>query len=127
MCYTSNPMKPSAKTADRALRDHLLYLLSGGGAHVDFDTAIAGFPAALRGAKPSGAPHTAWSLLEHIRIAQSDILEFSRDPKHVSPPFPAGYWPESEAPPTARAWDESVRKFRTDLKALMALVAEPAT
>jgi hypothetical protein len=125
MLHSISMKRPAGKT-DRALRDHVLYLLTGGGAHVDFDRAIAGFPAALRGAKPSGAPHTAWSLLEHMRIAQWDILEFSRNSAHVSPQFPSGYWPPSGAPPSVRAWNESVRAFKADLKAIMALVSNPA-
>ena len=80
----------------RALREHLLQLLRGGQAHLDFDKAIAGLPATLRGARPAGIPHTPWRLLEHMRIAQWDILEFSRNPKHVSPPFPEGYWPKGD-------------------------------
>src|SRR5205807_6373196 len=84
-----------------ALRDHLLYLLRGGGAHLDFEAAIADLPVNLRGAKPAGIPHTPWRLLEHMRIAQWDILDFSRNPKHVSPKFPEGYWPTGDAPPDA--------------------------
>jgi len=110
-----------------ALREHLLYLLRGGGAHLDFDNAIADLPAELRGAKPAGVPHTPWRLLEHMRIAQWDILEFSRDPGHVSPPFPRGYWPVGDAPPNAVAWDRSVESFRTDLQAMQDLVAAPTT
>jgi hypothetical protein len=110
-----------------ALRDHLLYLLRGGGAHLDFDAAVAGLPPELRGAKPAGQPHTPWRLLEHLRIAQRDILEFSRNPRHVSPPFPDGYWPGGDAPPDEGAWDRSVTAFRADLKAMQDLVADPAT
>jgi hypothetical protein len=112
---------------DQALREHLLYLLRGGGAHLGFDTAIGGLPAALRGAKVPGIPHSPWRLLEHLRIAQWDILEFSRNPKHVSPPFPDGYWPAGDAPPDAAAWDRSVAAFRADLQAMQDLVADPAT
>jgi hypothetical protein len=108
----------------KALREHLLNLLKGVGAHADFDTAIADFPPALRGVKPEGAPHTAWQLLEHLRIAQWDILEFSRDSKHVSPQWPQGYWPETEAPPNDKGWDESVRRFQRDLKLMQALVVD---
>ena len=78
---------------DRGLREHLLYLMKGGGAHLNFQTAISGLPVDLRGAKSPGIPHTPWRLLEHMRIAQWDILEFSRNSKHVSPEFPNGYWP----------------------------------
>ncbi len=109
---------------DQPLRKHLAELLTGAHAHVDFDDAVADLPPALRGAKPEGAPHTPWQLLEHLRLAQSDILEFSRDPKHVSPKWPEGYWPQSEAPPDDRAWDGSVESFRRDLQAMRALVAE---
>ncbi len=96
-------------------------------AHIGFDKAVAGLPAKLRGAKPKGAPHSPWELVEHLRIAQSDIMEFSRNSKHVSPAWPAGYWPKSPAPPSAAAWNQSVRKFRADLKAMAKLVADPKT
>jgi hypothetical protein len=110
---------------DKTLREQLLALLRGGNAHLDFEAAIADLPAELRGAKPPGVPHTPWRLLEHLRIAQWDILEFSRNPAHVSPSFPAGYWPEGDAPPNAAAWDKSVKAFRADLKAMQGLVADP--
>jgi hypothetical protein len=112
---------------DQALRDHLLYLLRGGGAHLDFDAAIADLPPVLRGARAGTVPHTPWRLLEHMRIAQWDILEFSRNPKHVSPPFPTGYWPQADAPPDPAAWDRSVAAFRADLQAMQDLVANQAT
>lgn len=108
----------------KALREHVLSLLRGRGAHADLDAAIAEFPAPLRGKKPPGAPHTAWQLLEHIRIAQWDILEFSRNPGHISPKWPEGYWPDADAPPDARAWDHSVAKTRADLKAMQDLMAD---
>lgn len=110
-----------------ALRKHLLYLLSDGSAHVSFDKAVAGLAPKLRGQRPAGLPHTPWQLLEHLRIAQWDILEFSRSPKHVSPEWPAGYWPESEAPPDAHVWSASIAAFRRDLKAMQDLVANPKT
>jgi hypothetical protein len=109
-----------------ALRKHLLNLLEGRGAHADFDAAIADLPVELRGAKPDAqTPHTAWQLVEHLRIAQHDILEFSRNPKHVSPSWPDGYWPQDDAPPDAGAWDRGVEQFRADLKAMRDLVADP--
>jgi hypothetical protein len=110
-----------------ALREHLLYLLRGGGAHLDFEKAIAGLPPELRGKKPAGVPHSPWRLLEHLRIAQWDILEFSRNPRHVSPAFPDGYWPQGDAPPDPGAWDRSLDAFRADLRAMADLVADPAT
>ena len=112
---------------DKSLRKHLLYLLGGGGAHVSFREAIAAFPAKARGLRPKSAPHTAWQLLEHMRIAQRDILEFSRNPKHVSPDWPGGYWPPTAAPPFASAWQRSARAFAADLKAMEKLVASSRT
>src|SRR6267154_4586852 len=109
------------------LRDHVLELLKGGHAHVDLETAIKGVPAKLRGKKPRGAEHTLWQLLEHIRIAQWDILEFSRNPKHVSPPWPQGYWPPADSPPNAAAWNKSLSQVREDLKAIEQLVASRKT
>jgi hypothetical protein len=109
-----------------ALREHLLYLLRGGGAHLDFERAVAGLPPELRGVRPPGLPHSPWRLLEHLRIAQWDILRFCIDGRHVSPPFPDGYWPEGDAPPDEAAWDRSVAAFRADLRAMQELVADPA-
>jgi hypothetical protein len=86
------------------------------GAHVPFDSAVAGFPAALRGRKPNGAPHTAWQLLEHMRIAQEDILDFSRNPQYREKQFPDDYWPAADAPPDAAAWDRSIELFHKDLE-----------
>jgi hypothetical protein len=110
---------------DRSLRKHLVHLLSKEQAHAGFDRAIADFPAQLRGAKMAGAPYTAWQLLEHLRIAQWDILEFCRNSHHVSPPYPKGYWPPTEEPPDAAAWERSVRAFRSDLRAMIELVKNP--
>jgi hypothetical protein len=112
---------------EKLLRDHLLYLLRGGGAHLGFDAAIADLPPELRGAKPPGVPHTPWRLLEHLRICQWDILEFSRNSRHKSPKFPDGYWPPGDSPPDDAAWDRSVAAFRADLKAMEDLVADPKT
>lgn len=112
---------------NRSLRQHLVYLLQGGGAHATFDQVIAGIPAKLRGRKPADLPHSPWMLLEHMRIAQRDILEFSRNPKHVSPQWPEGYWPRTEAPPSAAAWSASIKKFRQDWKAMQNLVKNPKT
>jgi hypothetical protein len=109
----------------KQLREHLIYLLNGGGAHARFDDIVKNWPEDLRGAKPNGLPHTAWMLLDHLRLAQSDILEFSRNAKHTSPEWPKGYWPKTEAPPRAAAWNKSVQQFRKDLKSMQALVANP--
>jgi hypothetical protein len=109
------------------VRRHLLELLDGGHAHPDFETAIADMPADRRGTKPPGLPYTPWRLIEHMRIAQWDILRFSIDPEHVSPDFPTGYWPEGDSPPDPGAWDRSVESFRAELRAMKDLVSDPRT
>jgi hypothetical protein len=112
---------------DKALREHVLYLLDGGGAHARFDEIVAGVPPKLLGQKPAGLLHSLWMLLEHLRIAQWDILEFSRNAKHASPKWPEGYWPKTPAPPKPTDWNASVKKFRQDLKAMRDLVKDPKT
>ena len=112
---------------DAELRRHVVNLLKGGDAHVDFDGALKDLPAKLRGKRPEGAEHSPWEVLEHLRIAQWDILEFSRNPKHKSPEFPQGYWPRAAAPPDDKAWEKSVQSFRNDLEAMCALVANDST
>ena len=114
-------------TDDKSLRKHLADLLKGGEAHAKLEKAINNMPAALQGKKPDGAPHSPWEELEHIRIAQWDILEFIRNPKHVSPKFPDGYWPASAAPPNKEAWDKSTETVRKDLHALIELVGNEST
>lgn len=113
-------------TSDKAMRKDLLFLLRGKGAHVGFERATSGMPAALRGKKPRGAPYTPWQQLEHMRIAQWDILEYIRKPDHVSPRWPEEYWPRA-APSSADAWDKSIRRFLADRRALERLVADPGT
>jgi hypothetical protein len=107
------------------LRKHLLDLLRMKGAHLNYDEAVAGFPTELRGKKPKGAPHTPWQLLEHLRIAQWDILDFSRNPGYEEMKFPDDYWPKTAAPPDDDAWDQSVAQFRQDLKSMEELIADP--
>src|SRR6476646_1537541 len=114
-------------TSDTPVREHLLKLLEGGHAHVTFEAAVKGIPAALRGKRPKGVEHSLWEILEHMRIAQWDILEFSRDANHVSPEWPAGYWPKTAAPPNRTAWNKSVSAFRADHAAMGALVADEST
>ena len=112
---------------NKALRQHLLKLLKGGDAHADFESAIKNFPVNLRGKRPKGAEHSAWEVLEHLRIAQWDILGFSRNSGHKSPEFPGGYWPRTQSPPSEKAWDHSVQAFRKDLEALCGLVSDAST
>jgi hypothetical protein len=125
-------MPPAKKKAavkqegpEQSLRRHLVALLRGGEAHVQFSDALADFPSDKRGAFAAGLPHTGWQLLEHARIAQWDILEFSRNPKHVSPDFPEGYWPKTPMPPNDAAWNKNVKALQRDLQAMIALVANP--
>ena len=112
---------------DAPLRKQLVQLLTGSEAHVDFEKAIQGLPAELRGKRSEGGEHSPWELLEHLRITQGDILEFSRDPEHKSPKWPEEYWPESQAPANEAAWKHSVEAFRKDLKALCDLISDPST
>ena len=106
---------------NKVLREHLLDLLIGEGAHVNFEGAVKGMPVEMRGVRPEGAAHSPWEVLEHLRIAQWDILEFIRNPKHVSPEFPGGYWPKPQD------WDRSVEAFRGNLQEIAKLVADEAT
>lgn len=108
------------------LRDQLSRLLAWEDAHVGFDNAVDGIPAELRETRPSNLPYSPWQLIEHLRITQHDILEFCRNPNYKELKWPDDYWPASDAPPSARAWDESIRMFRQDRKALQQLAADPA-
>jgi uncharacterized damage-inducible protein DinB len=112
--------------AGAALREHLLDLLAGRDAHADFAAAFARVPVDLRGARPAGVEHSLWELLEHLRIAQWDILAFTRDPRHISPAFPDGYWPQGAAPPDEDAWDRALATFARDLEELRDLARDPA-
>lgn len=112
---------------EKDLRQKLDNLLAGKGAHINFDNVVKDFPKELRGKKPDYIPYSAWQLLEHLRIAQWDILEFSRDANHVSPPWPEGYWPKDSKPHKEEDWDHSVKQFQKDLKDMQALVTDPST
>jgi DinB superfamily len=117
----------SGANNDAALRKHLVDVLKGGSAHVQFMDALEEFPANKRGTFAPGLPHTGWQLLEHSRIAQWDILEFSRNAKHVSPGFPEGYWPKTPGPTSEADWDKSVQQFQRDLGEMIELVKNPRT
>jgi uncharacterized damage-inducible protein DinB len=111
-------------TNNKSLREHLISLLKDGGAHVTFDAAIKDLPSDLRGKRPADELHSLWELVEHMRIAQHDILEFTRNPKHVSPEFPTGYWPSPGKNPSDAEWKKSVEGFRADLKAFTEMAAD---
>ena len=112
---------------DKALRQHVVKLLKGRDAHADFEAAIKDFPVELRGKTPKGAEHSAWELLEHLRIAQWDILDFSRNPEYKAREWPREYWPETQAPPNANAWTKSVKAFQKDLQTMCDLVVDEKT
>jgi hypothetical protein len=112
---------------DQAVREQLISLLDGGNAHISFDEFVKDFPVEKCGERIEGLPYTAWQVLEHMRIAQWDILEFSRDAAHVSPKWPKGYWPDHDQTGSPEAWDETVEKFQSDLEAFEDLLRDPAT
>jgi DinB superfamily len=112
---------------DESLRQHLVNLLAAKDAHIDFAHVVADFPATLRGVRPERSPYSGWELLEHIRIAQWDILEFCLDAKHKSPDWPGGYWPASPAPPDAAAWEKTVQAVESDAARMKKLILDPKT
>lgn len=113
--------------SDQGLRQELIHLLQVGNAHVKFDDVMADFPVELRGQKAANLPHSAWMQLEHMRIAQWDILEFSRNRRHKSPDWPKGYWPATDDRPSPAQWNASIKQFRADLKEMEELVKNPKT
>ncbi len=112
-----------------ALKKELEFQLKGGNAHTTFDDVISNFPAELRGTVPGGLPYSAWQLLEHIRIAQDDILRFcsNENNSYIQPNWPEDYWPKSAAPSDQKAWENSIRSYHSDLKAFLDLLKDPAT
>jgi hypothetical protein len=112
---------------EAALREQLVALLKGGGAHVHFMDAVENFPASKRGTYAQGLAHTGWQLLEHARLAQWDILEFSRNPRHASPEFPEGYWPKTPAPRDDEQWNDTASAFQRDLRDMIRLIENPKT
>ena len=113
--------------SDKVARDQLLALLRGGNAHMPYDQAVADFPMTEINTRPPNVPYTPWHLLEHIRLAQWDILEFIKNPQHVSPPWPDGYWPDRDEHADEAAWHKTIASFRADLKALQDIVQDPNT
>jgi hypothetical protein len=110
---------------NKALREQLLHAMRGDQSHIDFEAVTDDLSAELGGIKPETAPHTAWQLLEHMRFAQHDILEFSRNPEHKSPKWPEGYWPKTEAPPDQKAWEASIGTFRKEAQEMEDLISDP--
>jgi len=114
-------------SSDQVVREQLLAMLRGGQAFTPFDQVVANFPTTRINEFPLHVSYTPWHLLEHLRIAQWDILEFVRNPAHVSPPWPEGYWPAHDAMADATRWAQTIATFQADLVAVQALVADPAT
>lgn len=112
-------------TNDTVLRDHVARLLAWEDAHVSYDTAVADIPAELRGVRPAHLPYSAWELIEHLRLAQEDILDFCRNPEYRERTWPGDYWPASPAPSSDAAWDESIRRYGADRRALQEMAADP--
>jgi hypothetical protein len=130
--------KPSAKSSkkpvsarpanhDQALRQQLKESFGWDGAHVDWRSALADLPVEKTGVRPAGLPHSAWELLEHARITQRDILDFCTSQKYQALEWPAGYWPNTPAPPDNSAWEKSIRAFETDARAMCKLLENPHT
>jgi DinB superfamily len=116
-----------AKSEDRVLRDALVEFLRGASAHADFETVVKGFPAELRGKKPKGSEHSAWQLVEHIRLALDDLYAFSTNPEYTAMKWPDDYWPEEAAPPSEAAWSASVRAVKRGLEEFEKLIGDAKT
>lgn len=110
---------------DRLLREHVVKLLNWEDAHVNYDSAVEAIDENIRGVAPAGFEHSAWQLIEHLRLAQYDILDFCINPDYSEKEFPTDYWPVSAAPGSASEWNESVAAFRRDREKLQALASDP--
>lgn len=110
---------------DRALRDQLLEFLRAGSAHADAGTALDDFPPALYGAKPAGAPHSGWQLLEHIRFTLHDLLDFCTNSEYLAPKWPDAYWPKEDAPASPEEWKASLKVVKEDLAEFEKLIQNP--
>lgn len=109
---------------DAILREQLIELVRGGSAHADARTVLDNFPEEKRSLKPDGSPHNAWQLLEHIRVALDDLLEFCTNPHYVAPKWPEAYWPKEEAPASAEEWDKSVAAVLAGLASFEHLIKD---
>jgi hypothetical protein len=112
---------------DKSLREHLVRLLDGEGAHINLSDALDGLPKDARGKKATNMPHSPWRLLEHIRIAQHDIVDFCTDPKYKDLKWPDDYWPKAEGPKDETEWEKSIEDIGHDLERMKSLVADPKT
>lgn len=112
---------------DRILRKQFIPFLRGQGTHADFQTAVKDFPAEHYGDRPSGCPHSAWQLVQHIRLALHDLLDFCTNSDYTSPKWPDEYWPKDPAPPSKEAWREAVAAVQQDIEAFERLIGDPAS
>lgn len=119
------PANQSIADVTAAVREQLIALLLVSNAHQSFDDAVKGLPAALRGEVPAKLPYSIWQLVDHIRTAQWDILAFSRDQNHRSPPWPGGYWTKDVAPADDATWEQALAQIRQDRDAFVALLNDP--
>jgi hypothetical protein len=110
---------------DKQLRQQLAKALDWHEAHADLAASVKNFPAELRGEVPAGLPHSAWQLLEHIRIALWDMYEFCHNARHKSPEWPEGYWPKTAAPPNEEAWEHSIESIHENLEGMRKLITDP--
>ena len=110
---------------ETALRNQLVKLLTRSEAHQSLEDALRDLPPTLRGVVPDKLPYSIWQLVDHIRITQHDILEFSRDPAYQSPPWPEGYWPKEVAPADDATWDDTLTRIRQDRDAFIGLLQDP--
>ncbi|SFC15533.1 DinB family protein [Spirosoma endophyticum] len=115
--------QPVADTTS-ALRKQLISLLTGSNAHKSFDAAIKDLPTELRGVKPDKLPYSIWQIVDHIRIVQEDILDFSRNPNYQSRPWPDSYWTKDVAP-TEEDWQQALKQIREDRAAIVTLINDP--
>jgi uncharacterized damage-inducible protein DinB len=125
--HKTSPMVTQETASDHAVRDGLTQFLRGGQAHVSLDDAVKNFPVKLAGQKPEGAPHTAWQLLEHIRLTLHDLVEFCANPKYRAPKWPEDYWPKREAPASAKDWETSLRALRENITEFERMMENPET
>jgi hypothetical protein len=121
------PDRTDARAGGDILREQLRELVDGQGAHMPFDEAVADFPADAMNRHPPGVPYTPWHLLEHVRIAQRDIIEYVTNRAYLEPSWPEEYWPARDATATPAQWESTIAGFRDDRRTLRDLVADPAT
>ncbi len=115
-------MKIKSTTSFEILMENIVDLIEKGNAHVSLDEALKNIPFQLLGKRPKGLPYSLWQVAEHIRIAQWDILEFSRNAKHVSPKWPEGYWVKETAPSSPGEWEKCLKQIKNDRKSFINLI-----